>query len=234
MGSTAPEKLSREAPSTREEIVKSAARHFAENGFKGASLREILRDAGANIAAGHYYFGSKQELYREVVSRYLVKLCAERQRALDEIMRKEHHTPRDRVAALVRAYVEPHIRLCGDPNARHYVQLLARFVTEKEELTGRIYTDILEPTRTRYLKAIAAAAPHIPDSELTRLFSFMVSLMVTAPADSSYRSLTGRSPWPKQPQRLIEQITSFVTAGMLGAAERRERRRLHLRADHAD
>jgi len=204
----------------REAIAAAAVRHFAAYGFSGASLREILRDAGANVAAAHYHFGSKEELYREVVSTFLTRLCAERQRTLLEIESSPPATQRERVATLVRGYVEPHIRLCGDPDAQHYVQLLARFVTENEELTGNIYTEILEPTRTRYLKAIAAAAPQISLAELSRLFSFMVSLMVTAPADSAYASLTGRSAWPRYPQRLVEQIVAFVTAGILDAADR--------------
>ena len=204
----------------REAIAAVAVRHFATYGFSGASVREILRDAGANVAAAHYHFGSKEELYREVVSTFLTKLCEERQRTLLQIESSPPATQRERIETLVRGYVEPHIRLCGDPDAQHYVQLLARFVTEDEQLTRNIYTEILEPTRTRYLKAIAAAVPQISLTELSRLFSFMVSLMVTAPADSSYTSLTGRSAWPRYPQRLVEQIVAFVTAGILDAASR--------------
>jgi TetR/AcrR family transcriptional regulator, regulator of cefoperazone and chloramphenicol sensitivity len=202
----------------REVIAATAVRHFAQYGFSGTSLREILRDAGANVAAAHYHFGSKEELYREVVSTFLIRLCEERHRTLLAIESLPPGTQRERIETLVRGYVEPHIRLCGDPDAQHYVQLLARFVTENDELTGRIYTEILEPTRSRYLKAIAAAVPQLSAGELSRLFSFMVSLMVTAPADSSYKSRTGRSPWPRYPQRLVEQIVAFVTAGILDAA----------------
>jgi TetR/AcrR family transcriptional regulator, regulator of cefoperazone and chloramphenicol sensitivity len=201
----------------REAIVTAAVRHFAEHGYSGASVREILRDAGANVAAAHYHFGSKEELYREVVSRFLVRLCEERANTLRVIEAAPPATPRERLEALVRGYVEPHLRLCTEPEARYYIQLLARFVTESEQLTGRIYADILEPTRSRYLRAIGAVVPEVPPAKLARLFSFMVSLMVTAPADVSYRSLTGRSPWPRNVQHLIDQIVAFVTAGMLDA-----------------
>ncbi len=213
MKRTAPDKSS-----ARAAIAATAVRHFAEHGFRGASIREILRDAGANVAAAHYHFGTKEALYREVVSNYLGKLCEERRIALEAIQTRQPESQGKRIAELVHAYVYPHIRLCTDPAARHYVQLLARFNTENDELTERIYTEILEPIRSAYLKALALVTPEIPTAERARLFSFMVSLMVTAPADTAYKSLTGRSPWPKYPKRLVEQIVEFVTAGILEAA----------------
>jgi len=202
----------------RAAIAAAAARHFAAEGFAGASLRDILRDAGANVAAANYHFGSKEDLYREVVSAYLDQLSAARELALRTIQESPQPTPRQHVAALVRAYVEPHIRLCSDPAARHYVELMARFITEGADLTSQIYTDGLEPVRTRYVKAITGAIPRVPPATVARLFSFMVSLMVTAPADPSYRSLTGRSPWPQDPEQLVEQLVAFITAGILDAA----------------
>ena len=56
-----------QAPSaTRERLVEAAAGLFAERGYRGATLREIARRAGANLAAANYHFGSKQRLYLEV------------------------------------------------------------------------------------------------------------------------------------------------------------------------
>ncbi len=52
---------------TRHQLLESAAEVFAEAGFQNATVREICRRAGANIAAINYHFGDKEKLYAEVI-----------------------------------------------------------------------------------------------------------------------------------------------------------------------
>ncbi len=56
---------------TKEKILQAAKREFAENGFAGAKLDSLARRAGVNKALVHYYFSSKEELYRQVHIRFL-------------------------------------------------------------------------------------------------------------------------------------------------------------------
>ena len=49
---------------SRERLLLSAMRLFAEQGFARTSTREIAMAAGANIASISYYFGDKAGLYR--------------------------------------------------------------------------------------------------------------------------------------------------------------------------
>lgn len=59
---------SRPSKMTRARIVKAAARIFAEQGYEGASIRTIVAKADVNQAAINYHFGSKEGLYRAVLS----------------------------------------------------------------------------------------------------------------------------------------------------------------------
>lgn len=52
---------------TRERLVRSAARLFADGGYRGASVRDICNLAGANPGAISYHFGGKKQLYRAVL-----------------------------------------------------------------------------------------------------------------------------------------------------------------------
>jgi AcrR family transcriptional regulator len=52
---------------TRERLLRTAARMFADRGFKRVTVRDICRRARANVAAVNYHFRSKLGLYREVL-----------------------------------------------------------------------------------------------------------------------------------------------------------------------
>ena len=49
----------------REAILDAARKRFAAQGFEGATMRAIARDAGVDPALVSYYFGSKSELFIE-------------------------------------------------------------------------------------------------------------------------------------------------------------------------
>jgi len=52
-------------------ILQAAEKIFAMNGFKGAATGDIAREAGLPKANVHYYFKTKADLYREVLSHIL-------------------------------------------------------------------------------------------------------------------------------------------------------------------
>ena len=53
---------------TKNRILNAAIKVFSSKGFRGATVREIVRHAGAhNLNSVVYYFGSKEELYKAVL-----------------------------------------------------------------------------------------------------------------------------------------------------------------------
>src|SRR5262249_56597881 len=59
---------------TRQRLLAAASELFAAQGYHGTTVREIAQRAGVNLAAGNYHFGSKRELYLEVLRAYFQSL----------------------------------------------------------------------------------------------------------------------------------------------------------------
>ncbi len=59
--------MTRPSEITREQIMRAAERLFAQNGYEGTSIRDIVAKAKVNQAAINYHFEGKDGLYREVL-----------------------------------------------------------------------------------------------------------------------------------------------------------------------
>jgi len=58
----------RNAAATREAILASARRAFVQSGYDGAGVREIAQGAGVTAMLVNRYFGSKENLFAEVIA----------------------------------------------------------------------------------------------------------------------------------------------------------------------
>ena len=59
---------------TRTALLAAGRAAFARKGYDGASIRDITREAGANLGAVTYHFGSKRALYASVLVEGLTPL----------------------------------------------------------------------------------------------------------------------------------------------------------------
>ncbi len=87
---------------TRERILEVALRAFAELGFDGASTRSIASRAGINQGLIPYYFGTKDALWREAVTRAFTRLNDALSGAVQDAGAAGS---RERLAVLIRHYL---------------------------------------------------------------------------------------------------------------------------------
>lgn len=73
MNKTAESPRRRDAEATREAILTSARKAFAKSGYDGAGLREIAAGAGVTAMMVNRYFGSKEQLFAEVVEQTMTR-----------------------------------------------------------------------------------------------------------------------------------------------------------------
>lgn len=82
------------------EILHVAEKLFAEDGFDGASIRNIAKEAGVNIAMISYYFGSKEKLLETLI----IYRTSGMKMQLENIS-KEDLSPAEKVDRLIDLYI---------------------------------------------------------------------------------------------------------------------------------
>ena len=89
------------SPATRQCLLEAAQRLFATRGYHGASIRDIVQACGVSNAALYYHFGSKKDLYFEVLGWYVTALVRQLQNADPAV-----GTCRTRLARVALAYAQ--------------------------------------------------------------------------------------------------------------------------------
>src|SRR6218665_111665 len=104
-------------------LVEAAEKLFAEKGFEAVSVRDITKEAGANVAAVNYHFGSREGLVVAVISRYLIPVSQERLASLERAERNGGG-----VEEILAAFVRPTVELVGksELTEKLYGQLVGR------------------------------------------------------------------------------------------------------------
>jgi AcrR family transcriptional regulator len=150
---------------TRDRILDSAERLFADGGYAATSLRSIMAEAGVNVAAVHYYFRSKESLLEAVLTRRVDPANAERLRALE--MYEESARGRLQVECILEAFLYPTFQMAADPKQGGYtfVRLLGRLQAESDLLPTMFFARF-GPVLLRFADALSRALPELPQSEL--------------------------------------------------------------------
>lgn len=96
-----PAAVSSRKEDTRQRLLEVAVDIFGQHGFDGASTREIVQRAGANLTAIPYYFGGKEGLYL-AATEYMVSDCMRRMTPALERTRQDVRHPGLSHAELIR------------------------------------------------------------------------------------------------------------------------------------
>ncbi|MFJ9363804.1 TetR family transcriptional regulator [Nocardia sp. NPDC101769] len=181
---------------TRERLLAAAERLLLTEPYDEVSVRAVCAAAGANPAAVHYHFGSKEALIAALIEARLGPLWE------DGLARATGG--RDSAPAVVDAILAPFQELAADPLGRLHLRLLARFVLGRHQTSWQgpwfrmdSWTALLPDlgageARRRWMLAfdliiMRFGAPEIedhgmPEPALTALRNFVVAGL-TAPGE---------------------------------------------------
>jgi TetR/AcrR family transcriptional regulator, regulator of cefoperazone and chloramphenicol sensitivity len=150
--------------STREVLLETAGRLFAEFGVEGTSVRRIAEVAGTNLAAINYHFGSKENLHREVLMGVLdhEERCDARHYAAQE---GRFNTPED-IAALIYEMVNTRLmRFFAPDEPEWHAKLVMRALLEPTDVLENIVRERFRPDLDALGQIFRRARPGLTDEE---------------------------------------------------------------------
>ncbi len=202
------------ASGTKEQILDVAERMFADNGVHAVSLRTIIADAGVNLAAVHYHFGSKDALVEAVFERRVGPVNEARLAWLDKLEAECDGPPP--VEEVLRALVTPAIQLAMDPErGQTFMKICGRFYTEAGEHLQPIFDRLFSKVIERFVGAFQRACPELPETELLWRIHFAVGVMAHTLLDSEkLRRISGGACDTSDVEATTERMVQFAAAGM--------------------
>jgi AcrR family transcriptional regulator len=148
------------AAATKQAVFLTAERLFALHGFQAVSVRDITAQAGVNLAAVNYHFGSKDALLFEIFRRRTSELNRERARMLHEAA--DRHGGRAPVREILQALFAPPVRWSDPANDRAVsMQFIIRARSEgTPQMRDALQRDVSH--LERFAEALVAALPQLP------------------------------------------------------------------------
>jgi AcrR family transcriptional regulator len=205
-------------------ILDGAEELFAERGFFGASIRDITKHAGVRLAAVNYHFGTKEELFRDVILRRATVLNTERLRRLAAVTQRRPQ--KARVRAIVIAFVAPVLESArADQGFRNYCTLMAQ-VANSRLWALLLVAGPMNDIAAAFVEALRRVFPRAGEHALQHAYQFLLSATLYAFSDNlRLDSLTKGKLRSGDFDALAASLVPFATAGVASLCDSRGGRR---------
>lgn len=197
---------------TKEQIISVAERLFAERGFAGTTLRSVVSEAKVNLAAVHYHFGSKEELFRAVVAR-LARPIVEQELVLLNQLQAKSKVPS--VEAILTALIKPNLEiLAQDPETLLIrAQFMGRCRTEPEPIQG-IAANEFAASVEAFLDVLQRALPEQSRSQLSWKLDLVIAALIRVQTEAGHPYALLKGTDPEDIHNAVDQLVRFLSPGM--------------------
>ncbi|NIA19854.1 MAG: TetR family transcriptional regulator [Xanthomonadaceae bacterium] len=203
---------------TKQCILDAAERLFALHGYRNTSLRKITGEAGVNLAAVNYHFGSKEALLEAIFEYHLIPLNRIRQENIEAVRELAHREKKPLQAAdILRAFLEPTLTYRDDKTGTNsFIALVGRAMTEPDDTVRNLFLHHIKPLGFLLFETLKEALPNLqPETLYWRLqFTLGVISHVMRLNGSNLQMVPDNITLSQDADSLIEQLLPFLTAGL--------------------
>ncbi|NKF52592.1 TetR/AcrR family transcriptional regulator [Shewanella sp. WXL01] len=200
---------------TKTRILDAAERLFAERGFSETSLRLITSKAEVNLASVNYHFGSKKELIRAVLARYLDVFMPN---AANEIAKLQKQPEQASLDEIFSTLIDPLLEL---NKVRHggtiiFLQLLGRGYIESQGHLRWFITTHYGAHLASFVEAVKQSAPHIPPVEMFWRLHFTLGTIVFTMASADALNDIAAADYDEHndTEAILRKVIPYMAAGV--------------------
>ena len=199
---------------TKTRILDAAEKLFAERGFSETSLRLITSKAEVNLASVNYHFGSKKELIRAVLARYLDRFMPEASDAVVQLNQGSEPSLNEIFSSLVKPLLE--LNKFKADGTRTFLQLLGRGYIESQGHLRWFITTHYGEHLSEFVKAVAESAPHIPPAEMFWRLHFTLGTVVFTMASADALTEIAEADFNEHNdiEAVIRKVIPYLAAGV--------------------
>jgi len=205
---------------TKARILDAAEALFMEHGFEATSLRSLTSAASVNLAAVHYHFGSKEELFQAVLTRRLDPMNQERIELLGRIEREAAGRALS-CEKILFAMLIPALKLARDEKrgGKNFLRLVGRAYADPAPFIRHFLSAQYAGMIGRYKEAFLQALPHLSRQELTwRLHFVMGALSYTLAGTDALKLFAEATATTNDDELLLQRLAPFLVAGLKAPA----------------
>jgi AcrR family transcriptional regulator len=198
-----------EEDGTRDRILRTAERLFAERGFNGVSVRELAASAQVNIASIGYHFNNKEGLLSEVYRRHCEPMIEERLRGLEAASRLRGKA---KIAAIIEAFIRPALQQVEVEDGATFIRLRAVLSGENSELLEKLVAENFDQSSTAFIDELCACLPHLTRTDVCWRFHFLLgTIYYTAAGPHRITAFSHGACDPADTEAVIKELVPFMT-----------------------
>lgn len=183
---------------TREQLLETATKLFADRGFYGASLANIADELGLTKQALLHHFGRKEKLYAEILARISERMLGFVRGAKDTSENPDHQ-----LLATLLSLWEFSLK------SPHEIRIIMRELLDNERRANQVHSWYLKP----FLDALIQIIRSMPAKEqlsktdaLSRVYPMLGAMSYFIVSDVVLQQMYGKTNYSKMQKRYSEEI----------------------------
>lgn len=203
---------------TKDKLLQTAAKMFAQNGIDGVSTRDLAKESGVNLCSINYYFGSKQKLYEAVMDDVYAHIQQNFIKSIkNNLQNPSSLPPKEEIKFIIGNFFD---FLCSGIISDTQAELLVKEMFNPTAIFDKFYYGVFEPIHKHLSALIASIWKLEPDADRAILQAHMLlgqAIIFRIHREALLRRLKLKKYDPEIvnqiKQQLLQNCETLLTAG---------------------